>query len=80
MTMRAEEAEHHTRSVAPESLISDAAAAALMVNILHNAIEQAAERGDETARRCLGAHPTATLLNVTEYFDVAGDDGGGVFL
>ncbi len=80
MTMTAEEADKYVRSVAPESLISDADATALMVNILHDAIMQAAERGDEIARRCAGAHPTETLLNVTEWFDVAGDETSGEFL
>jgi hypothetical protein len=51
-----------------------------MVNILHDVMHQAARRGDEIARRCAGASPTETLLNVTEWFDVAGDDGDGVFL
>ncbi len=80
MSMTPEEAERHICEIAHESLISDGVATALMVNILHDAIAQAAARGDKTAQRCLGAHPTETLLNATEWFDVAGDDGDGVFL
>ncbi len=80
MTMTAEEAERHICEIAHESLISDGVATALMVNILHDVMHQAARRGDEIAQRCAGAHPTETLLNVTEWFDVAGDDGDGVFL
>ncbi len=80
MTIGAAVAENYIRSVAPESLISQADADAVMVNILHEAIQQARARGDETARRCAGKNLTETLLNVTEWFDVAGDDVAGEFL
>ncbi len=78
--MTPEEAEKYVCSAALETLIADGPALALMVNILHDVMHQAARRGDEIARRCAGASPTETLLNVTEWFDVAGDDGDGVFL
>ncbi len=51
-----------------------------LAETLHEAIQQARARGDETARRCAGKNLTETLINVTEWFDVAGDDGDGVFL
>ncbi len=80
MTITAAVAESYIRSVAPERLISQADADALMVNILHDVMHQAAARGDKIARRCAGKNPTETLLNITEWFDVAGDDVAGEFL
>ncbi len=51
-----------------------------LAETLHEAIQQARARGDETAQRCAGKNLTETLINVTEWFDVAGDDGDGVFV
>ncbi len=51
-----------------------------LAETLHKVMHEAAARGDAAAHRCAGKTPSETLLNVTEYFDIAGDDVGGSFL